>query len=464
VAPEVRVRALEAWSTVPPERVIPAAELAAHDTPADGWVAYDGVVYDLTAFLAAHPGGDSITAVLGRSCTEQVRASHLVEVGRMLQSPTWRARFGVVELGRLEEVPVAVGSHPWSARVAYAIGADIGPELRRRARAALASAELPALRRFGALGDVVALALVGALCWAVGMWLGHAWAAAGLGVVATLVGMKLGHPALHGGFAKHPWIRRLAGHGFDLIGGSSLVWEQEHENHHAQTNTELDTDLRHWPLLRMHPNQPRLRHHRFQHLYAIPLYSLIAPRWWAASVFETFKVPATPARRAGFVAFRLVNLALLATPFFIHPPLTATTLVALFFVSASYCTALVFAVTHVNDAVEFAVATPPGWGWTEGQIRTAANWRSGSPVWTWLSGGLNHQIEHHLFPAVEPRHYPRLAKVVREVCADHGIPYHAYPTWGGMMRAHLRALRRLGAEDQPFAAREPERATPRASR
>ncbi len=88
--------------------------------------------------------------------------------------------------------------------------------------------------------------------------------------------------------------------------------------------------------------------------------------------------------------------------------------------------------------------TTPPLDWAEMQIRTSANWSLGSLFWLLMSGGLNYQIEHHLFPGVAHVHYPEISVIVRDECARRGIPYTAYPSFRAIFSAHVLHLYRLG--------------------
>ena len=78
------------------------------------------------------------------------------------------------------------------------------------------------------------------------------------------------------------------------------------------------------------------------------------------------------------------------------------------------------------------------------QVRTTVDFARGSRLATWYLGGLNLQVEHHLFPKVCHLHYPRLAPVVEQTAAEHGIAYHAHESIGAALASHWRWLRRMG--------------------
>ena len=73
-----------------------------------------------------------------------------------------------------------------------------------------------------------------------------------------------------------------------------------------------------------------------------------------------------------------------------------------------------------------------------------------NPLLTWMLGGLNFQIEHHLFPRVPHTHYPRIAEIVRRNCALHGIRYTSQPSLRAALGSHYRHLRTLGRSGRRF--------------
>jgi linoleoyl-CoA desaturase len=82
--------------------------------------------------------------------------------------------------------------------------------------------------------------------------------------------------------------------------------------------------------------------------------------------------------------------------------------------------------------------------WLVHEVKTTANFARSNPVLCWYVGGLNFQIEHHLFPRICSIHYPAISPIVEEVAKKYDIPYHHHPTLGQAVRSHLRMLKQLG--------------------
>ena len=150
---------------------------------------------------------------------------------------------------------------------------------------------------------------------------------------------------------------------------------------------------------------------------------------------------------AGVVAGKAAFLGwALAIPLLVH---RSAWVIALFVLGAfvlGVVLSTVFQLAHVVPEASFhraEGATMPT-GWAEHQVRATVDFARSSRLLGWYVGGLNFQIEHHLFPSVCHVHYPGLAAVVEQACRDHGVPYRSRPTLGDAIRAHYRFLRALG--------------------
>jgi linoleoyl-CoA desaturase len=291
-----------------------------------------------------------------------------------------------------------------------------------------------------------------------------AWAAAAATVSLALatagIGFDIMHDANHGGYSRSRYVNRAWGLALDFIGASSYVWRIKHNvQHHSYTNVAgLDADVDAEPFLRLAPSQRRRPHHRFQHLYAWPLYCALALKWWFVD-----DVVDLARGRIGATAFRRPGARELATVFAGKAVFLCWTLVVpalvfrsgwvpLLFLLGSGVLGLVLSITfqlaHTVPGARFEVA---GTGelvmptsWAEHQVRTTVDFAPRNRLLGWYVGGLNFQVEHHLFPEVCHVHYPALARVVRAACAEHGVPYLVKPSLRDAIAGHFRLLRELG--------------------
>ena len=121
---------------------------------------------------------------------------------------------------------------------------------------------------------------------------------------------------------------------------------------------------------------------------------------------------------------------------------------AIFSFTTGFVTSIVFQLAHAVEDTEFtAVAKDQeviNNDWAIHQVKTTANFATRSKLVTFFAGGLNFQIEHHLFPKVSHVYYPELSAIVRRVCAEYGITYFETPTLVGAIASHVRFLKRMG--------------------
>jgi linoleoyl-CoA desaturase len=115
------------------------------------------------------------------------------------------------------------------------------------------------------------------------------------------------------------------------------------------------------------------------------------------------------------------------------------------------CGVVLSVVFQLAHCVEEATFPMPAAGtdriethWAVHQVQTTVDFARGSRLLSWFVGGLNFQIEHHLFPKICHLHYPALAPVVEATCREFGVRYVAHRTLFGSLASHFRWLRRMG--------------------
>ena len=284
-----------------------------------------------------------------------------------------------------------------------------------------------------------------------------------MGVALAGIGFAVAHDALHGAYSHRPWLNNLIGHSFDVLGASSYMWKITHNViHHTYTNIHgIDEDLEVSPLLRLSPQARWRSFHRFQHLYALLTYTLSTLNWVFWKDFDYFtrrtlgpytdrKHPAGEiAQLIGFKVFFLlwsivVPLLVLGLPLWQF----AIGYVAMHMV-AGVILGVVFQLAHVVEATAHPVPDSCGHmehTWPIHEMYTTANFATRNRFLTWYVGGLNFQVEHHLFPKTCSVHYPVISRIVRDVAQRHGVPYYENPTFRAAVVSHLRTLRANGRE------------------
>jgi linoleoyl-CoA desaturase len=294
---------------------------------------------------------------------------------------------------------------------------------------------------------------------------------AGLGFVFASIGFSVMHDANHGSYSTKPKLNDLLGLSANALGASSYFWKQKHNIiHHTYTNVDgIDDDIAKSPIIRQCESQKWVPAHKVQHLYLLPVYALSSIFWIFFMDFAKYftrKIYTTEAwklttknkmifwaTKAGYLAFYIVLpimvwgfLPWLAGFFMLHVVMGLTL-------------SLVFQLAHVVENTEFEhigldetkhVET----AWAEFQLKTTANFAMGNKVISWFVGGLNYQIEHHLFPKVSHVHYPAISKIVMEKCAEFNLPYNQYKTMSEALASHFRVMKFLGKKPQSMVMAE----------
>ncbi len=283
--------------------------------------------------------------------------------------------------------------------------------------------------------------------------------AALLGLAAAGVGFNIQHDGGHRAYSDRPWVNKLTALTLDLIGGSSYLWHWKHAvYHHTYANiTGHDTDVDLGILGRLTPGQKRLAFHRWQHLYLWPLYGLMAIKWHLYDDFRDVLTGRIGGHRVprprgwDLVIFPAGKLAFFSLAFGIPLLFHSTGAVLLFYgVTAlvlGVVLSIVFQLAHCVEQAEFPMPGETGRienAWAVHQAETTVDFARGSRVVSWLLGGLNFQIEHHLFPRVCHVNYPALSKLVQETCREYGVRYSEHRSFWTGLTSHYRWLRRMG--------------------
>lgn len=280
----------------------------------------------------------------------------------------------------------------------------------------------------------------------------------------VLVGFNIMHDANHGSFSKSKRVNSLMGLTLDLIGGSRMLWLQKHNIlHHTYTNIDdLDDDIHSNGLLRLSPQQEWHPWHRFQHLYGFPIYSLLTLSWMTFSDFNKFftgrigeyklRKPSAPEAILFFLAKLFYFGYMLVLPMFFHPILYVLIGFVGIHLVLGFTLSIVFQLAHTVEGNTFPKPNEESGTieneWAIHQVQTTANFAPRSKLAAWYQGGLNFQIEHHLFSNICHIHYPAISRIVENTCREAGISYISYPTVWSAVVAHYRFLRDLGKKTQ----------------
>lgn len=289
----------------------------------------------------------------------------------------------------------------------------------------------------------------------------------GLGIAG--VGFSIGHDANHGGYSSHKWVNYIFGLTYDVFGLSSFLWRFRHNSlHHTYTNIlGHDVDIYGDGLVRMSPYMQHTWYHKFQHLF-IFLVCIILPFYWSAAdihlvffkrKFHEYIIPTLkPLEMLILLGGKAVWLGLFL---FIPMAVGYTPLQALVGFSITYMTyglviCNIFMLAHVMEPAEFFEPNPESNEiddeWAIFQVRTTVDFAPNNSFLNWYLGGLNYQVIHHLFPHICHIHYPKIAPILAELCADFGVKYNIYSTFREALAANFSWLKLMGSLPQESTA------------
>lgn len=271
------------------------------------------------------------------------------------------------------------------------------------------------------------------------------------------IGFNIQHDGSHEAYSCRHIVNRTMSFSLDLIGGSSYVWRHKHNHiHHVYTNViGLDEDLDLGFLGRLSSLVPARQIHKYQHLYLWALYGLVALNWHFYSDFERIgrqRIGIHRLARPRFTElaiFIVGKLAFLCLMFVVPTTQRPIQSVVAIYCLVAFCLgltlAVVFQLAHCVEPAHFAGVHDVDnreREWCVRQVEATVNFAPSSRLLTWYLGGLNYQIEHHLFPKVCHLHYPALAPIIERVCRDFGIRYSVHTSFTSALAAHYRHLKR----------------------
>ena len=282
-----------------------------------------------------------------------------------------------------------------------------------------------------------------------------------MGFLMAGIGFSVMHDANHGSYSNNTKLNDLLGMSANALGVSSYLWKQKHNIiHHTYTNVDgIDDDIAKSPVIRQCDSQKWVPAHKVQHLYMTFIYALSVIFWvfimdfkkyFSKKIHTTEAWKMTPKNHIIFWATKLYYVTV-----FIILPIAVWGFwgwVAGFFLTNAalgITLSFVFQLAHVVENTEFEhipldETKHLETAWAQHQLKTTANFAMGNKFISWFVGGLNYQVEHHLFPKVSHIHYPEISKIVIAKCKEFNLPYNRYATLSEAVASHFRVMKRLG--------------------
>ena len=287
------------------------------------------------------------------------------------------------------------------------------------------------------------------------------WLIMGIGMAG--VGMGLMHDANHGTYSKNTRINTLLSQSLYLLGGLPATWQYQHNTlHHGFTNIDgYDQDIDPISLLRFSPHKPLVHIHKYQYLYAWFFYGLMTLSWSISKDFQQlFNFKKMNASLIGNSSYSQLYIKLILSKilyylvFLVIPllilPIPWYSIVLLYLAmhfTSGFILSVIFQTAHVVTTSEYPLPDENGYienNWAIHQLLTTSDYAPKSRIFSWLVGGLNYQIEHHLFPNISHVHYKNISYLVKETAKKYGLPYNVQPTFLLAIANHAKMLKQLG--------------------
>ncbi|MCV9928439.1 acyl-CoA desaturase [Flavobacterium sp. LS1R49] len=287
-----------------------------------------------------------------------------------------------------------------------------------------------------------------------------------MGIGMAGIGMNVMHDGNHGSYSTKSWVNNIMGGSIYVLAGNVHNWQVQHNVlHHTYTNIHgHDEDLDAGRIIRFTQNAEWHRFHKFQHYYSFFLYGLLTFNWALTTDFKQMKnylkrklsygTPQSPAKLWTVLVITKIIYVLIwmALPMLLG--IAWWKVVIGFFVmhyTAGLILSIVFQLAHVVEETSNPVPNEDGEmenTWAIHQLYTTANFAPKNKVVNWFTGGLNHQIEHHIFPNISHIHYGKIAEIVKQTAIECNLPYHEFKTMRGAVLAHYKHLRDLGMKPE----------------
>lgn len=283
----------------------------------------------------------------------------------------------------------------------------------------------------------------------------------GLGLAG--IGLAVMHDANHGAYSQKAWVNKVIGYSLNLVGAAAFNWKLQHNVlHHTYTNVhEEDEDISPRGVLRLTPHSDWKTIHRYQWIYAWFLYGLMTIVWMLVNDFRRLaryqKNGLAKKHKADIgkewlilIATKIIYISyIFVIPVVLTSFLWWQVLIGFFIMHylAGFILAIIFQPAHVIEGTEFPLPNEDHMlenNWAVHQLHTTTNFGNKSRWFSWYVGGLNFQIEHHLFPNICHVHYRKISGIVKQTAAEFGLPYKSASSFMKALEGHAKLLKELG--------------------
>lgn len=284
-----------------------------------------------------------------------------------------------------------------------------------------------------------------------------------MGVGMAGVGMNVMHDANHGAYSSKKWINKVMGSSMYILAGNVYNWQVQHNVlHHTYTNIHgHDEDLEAGRIIRFSEHSKWRKIHRFQQYYSVLLYGLLTFNWVLTTDFKQTrrylkrklsygKLPSPLKQWSTIAITKTLYIAIWIVIPMLFMSIAWWKILLGFFImhyTAGLILSIVFQLAHVVKQTEMPLPDNQGSmknTWAIHQLFTTVNFSTKNNLVNWFTGGLNHQVEHHIFPNISHIHYQKISKIVKETAQECNLPYNEYKTTRAAIIAHFSHLKEMG--------------------
>lgn len=286
-----------------------------------------------------------------------------------------------------------------------------------------------------------------------------------MGVGMAGVGMNVMHDANHGAYSSKKWLNKVMGSSMYILAGNVYNWQVQHNVlHHTYTNIHgHDEDLEAGRILRFSQHAEWRKFHKFQHFYSVFLYGLLTINWVLTADFKQTKRYLAKKLSYGKLPKPVTQWSLLISTKALYVIVWLVIPILFFNIAwwkiligfaimhyvAGVILSVVFQLAHVVEDTDMPLPDPSGTmknTWAIHQLFTTVNFSTKNRIMNWFTGGLNHQVEHHIFPNISHVHYTKISGIVKRTAKEFNLPYNEYRTTRKAVIAHFKFLKQMGAK------------------
>lgn len=288
-----------------------------------------------------------------------------------------------------------------------------------------------------------------------------------IGIGMAGVGMNVMHDANHESFSNKKWLNKLMGSSIYILAGNVYNWKVQHNVlHHTFTNIKgHDEDIDAGRIIRFSKHAKWLPIHKFQKYYSPVLYGLLTINWAITTDIKQMrnylkrklsygKFPNPAVEWTKLVVTKIAYYLLwIVLPLAVIDIAWWKVLIAFFVMhyTAGIILSFVFQLAHIVPSAETPVPDKEGnmeHTWAVHQLYTTANFAPNNWFINFYTGGLNHQVEHHIFPHISHIHYKKIAAIVKKTTEEFNLPYNEYKTTRRALLEHFKQISELGKKPQ----------------